>query len=580
MLLYRKFGDAFKKTKTKIILAVLFLVVDDLSYLPIVNITGKLIDYLKTDNTDLNIVLIYIMIIITATILSYISYVIYGYLTGKAATNLKIYFKEKIFGKILKKSPDFFEKTTSGDVLGLANNDTDFIYEHFTFGILQLVDSTIIPIVYITYLATFLSFKLTLISIIPFPLIMIIDYFISKRIHSLHLEINDKFGKSNQEILEIVEGIKLVRSYVNENVRLNKFSKIIKVYYDLVYLQSKIFMFMWSFNSLISGISISVCFIYGMYLVKVGEITHGALVQFFYVLNFLSWSFNAAGMYVNSYRQCEASIDRLNKFFEDKTEVIHGDIKCGSIESIEFKDFDFKYPSGNANTLKKISFTLNKGETLGIVGKSGSGKSTIINQFLRIYNFEKNKIFINGIAYENYDLDSVRKKFGYVSQENILLSKTVRENILFGSKSENDDKIIEVMEKADFYKDIKNLKDGLDTVVGERGLGLSGGQKQRISLARALYRDPEILILDDSFSAVDANTEFKIVKSLKEYRNEKTNIIVSHRISAIEHADKIIVLDNGEITEFGNHKELIERGGWYKEQFEYQSLEKEKENEE
>lgn len=578
-MLYSKFKDAFKKAHTKIILAILFLIIDDLSFLPIVNITGRLIDYLKQDNIDMSVIYSYAAIIVTVTIISYFSYIAYGYLTGKSASNLKMYFKEKIFGKILKKSPNFFDENSSGDILGLANNDTDFIYEYFTFGILQLVDSTVVPLVYISYMAIFLSFKLTLVSIILFPLIMVVNFYISRVIHSLHLKINENFGKSNQEILETIEGIKLVRSYVIEKVRLNKFSKIIKIYYDLIYYQSKVFMFMWSMETLISGIATTICFIYGVYLVKAGEITHGTLIQFFYILGFLSWSFNAAGMHINSYRQCEASIDRLNKFFEDKTEVIDGEVICDEIETIEFRDFSFKYPSKNEESLKNINIILKKGETLGIVGKSGSGKSTIIKQFIRMYNFDENKIFINNIPYEKYNLDSVRKKFGYVSQENILLSKSVRENILFGSEFVNDDKIIEVMEKADFYKDIKKLKNGLDTVVGERGLGLSGGQKQRISLARALYRNPEILILDDSFSAVDANTEFKIINSLKNFRKDKTNIIVSHRISAVEHADKIIVIDDGKITEFGNHEKLIEKAGWYKEQFEYQSLDKEEENE-
>ena len=264
---------------------------------------------------------------------------------------------------------------------------------------------------------------------------------------------------------------------------------------------------------------------------------------------------------------------------DDKTEIEDGDRILEEFSTMEFKNFSFSYPEDKKVSLKDISFKLKKGETLGIVGKSGSGKSTLVKQILRFYNFDKNKIFINDIPYEDYNITSVRNKFGYVSQENILLSKTVRENILFGSIAENDEKIVNVIKKADFYKDIQNLEKGLDTVVGERGLGLSGGQKQRISLARALYRDPEILILDDSFSAIDANTESKIVNSLKENRKDRTNIIISHRISAVEHADLILVMDNGEIIDRGTHEELISRDSWYKEQFKYQSLDREEEYE-
>ena len=282
---------------------------------------------------------------------------------------------------------------------------------------------------------------------------------------------------------------------------------------------------------------------------------------------------------INTYKRALVSINRINLLLDDKTEIENGDRILENFSTMEFKNFSFSYPGEKEVSLKDISFKLNKGETLGIVGKSGSGKSTLVKQILRFYNFDKNRIFINDIPYEDYDITSVRNKFGYVSQENILLSKTVRENILFGSIAENDEKIINVLKKADFYKDIQNLEKGLETIVGERGLGLSGGQKQRISLARALYRDPEILILDDSFSAIDANTESKIVNSLKENRKNRTNIIISHRISAVEHSDLILVMDNGEIIDRGTHEELISRDSWYKEQFEYQSLDKEEEDE-
>ena len=246
---------------------------------------------------------------------------------------------------------------------------------------------------------------------------------------------------------------------------------------------------------------------------------------------------------------------------------------------LEVRNLSVKIKKSGKEIVKNISFNMEENTCLGILGESGSGKSTLVKQILRFYNFDKNRIFINDIPYEDYDITSVRNKFGYVSQENILLSKTVRENILFGSIAENDEKIINVLKKADFYKDIQNLEKGLETIVGERGLGLSGGQKQRISLARALYRNPEILILDDSFSAIDANTESKIVNSLKENRKNRTNIIISHRISAVEHSDLILVMDNGEIIDRGTHEELISRDSWYKEQFEYQSLDKEEEDE-
>ena len=504
----------------------------------------------------------------------------FAYLSFGSGAKLKMYYKDLIFRKILKKSPDFFQKNTAGDVIGLADNETKYIYEYFSFGILLACDSIFMPLICAIYLVFFLSWELTIAVMLPFVFTAIITNLISKKVGKVSEEMNLTFGKSSQEILEIIEGIKLIKSYVNEEVRKKNISKIIKYYFDLAYLESNLWMMSFLSNSFIRVVSMVIGLFYGAFLVRNGSISIGKLVTFFGLGETLAWSFWGLGDCINTYKRALVSINRINLLLDDKTEIEDGDKILEDFSTMEFKNFSFYYPEEKEASLKDISFKLNKGETLGIVGKSGSGKSTLVKQILRFYNFDKNKVFINNVPYEDYEITSVRSKFGYVSQENILLSKTVRENILFGSVSEDDERIINVIKKADFYKDIQNLEKGLDTVVGERGLGLSGGQKQRISLARALYRDPEILVLDDSFSAIDANTESKIINSLKENRKNRTNIIISHRISAVEHADLILVMDNGEIVDRGTHEELISKDSWYKEQFEYQSLDKEEEDEE
>lgn len=577
-MLYNKVGiRTLKGAKTNYFWGVIGVLIDDLAVIPIAGVLGSLIDYLKNDNFQLSVVFLRLGIMFLLVLASYLGFITFAYCCFGSSGKIKMYYKQRIFYKMLKKSPDFFDKYTSGDIMALSSNDTRFIHEYFGFGIMQLIDFTIIPLVTIIYLSIFISFELTLMILLPYPLIILSTNYFGKKIHDVTTKSNEKFGNVNQEILENIEGIRLVRSYVNEQVRLNKLSKVVKIYFDLVYIQSKFYIYMYEFNELLKEISLAIGFIFGMYLINVGRISVGQLVSFFAICGSFAWSFTAAGMHFNFYKRADAAIDRINAFLEDTTEVKDGTLECGEFKSLEFKDFSFKYPNSENYTLKNLNFKLNRGETLGIVGRSGSGKTTLVKQILRLYNFDNDKVFLNDIPFEKYKLHSVRKKFGYVSQENVLLSSTVRENILFGDEFLNDEKIIEVMKKADFYKDIENLKDGLDTVVGERGLGLSGGQKQRISLARALYRDPEVLVLDDSFSAVDANTEFNIVNSLKKYRKTKTNIIVSHRISAVEHSDLILVLENGKIVECGKHSDLIAKGGWYKEQFEYQSLNDDKE---
>lgn len=580
MGIYLAVRDGFKKTKTKFILGCAFDIISSLILIYLVVLSGKIVDLFKSPTFEASKVYSYVALMIFLGLVNFLSFMTFAYLSFGSGAKLKMYYKDLIFRKILKKSPDFFQKNTAGDVIGLADNETKYIYEYFSFGILLACDSIFMPLICAIYLVFFLSWELTIAVMLPFVFTAIITNLISKKVGKVSEEMNLTFGKSSQEILEIIEGIKLIKSYVNEEVRQKNISKIIKYYFDLAYLESNLWMMSFLSNSFIRVISMVIGLFYGAFLVRNGSISIGKLVTFFGLGETLAWSFWGLGDCINTYKRALVSINRINLLLDDKTEIEDGDKILEDFSTMEFKNFSFYYPEEKGASLKDISFKLNKGETLGIVGKSGSGKSTLVKQILRFYNFDKNKVFINNIPYEEYDITSVRSKFGYVSQENILLSKTVRENILFGSVSEDDERIINVIKKADFYKDIQNLEKGLDTVVGERGLGLSGGQKQRISLARALYRDPEILVLDDSFSAIDANTESKIINSLKENRKNRTNIIISHRISAVEHADLILVMDNGEIVDRGTHEELISKDSWYKEQFEYQSLDKEEEDEE
>lgn len=580
MGIYLAVRDGFKKTKTKFILGCAFDIISSLILIYLVVLSGKIVDLFKNPTFEASKVYSYVALMIFLGLVNFLSFMTFAYLSFGSGAKLKMYYKDLIFRKILKKSPDFFQKNTAGDVIGLADNETKYIYEYFSFGILLACDSIFMPLICAIYLVFFLSWELTIAVMFPFVFTAIITNLISKKVGKVSEEMNLTFGKSSQEILEIIEGIKLIKSYVNEEVRQKNISKIIKYYFDLAYLESNLWMMSFLSNSFIRVVSMVIGLFYGAFLVRNGSISIGKLVTFFGLGETLAWSFWGLGDCINTYKRALVSINRINLLLDDKTEIEDGDKILEDFSTMEFKNFSFYYPEEKDASLKDISFKLNKGETLGIVGKSGSGKSTLVKQILRFYNFDKNKVFINNIPYEDYDITSVRSKFGYVSQENILLSKTVRENILFGSVSEDDERIINVIKKADFYKDIQNLEKGLDTVVGERGLGLSGGQKQRISLARALYRNPEILVLDDSFSAIDANTESKIINSLKENRKNRTNIIISHRISAVEHADLILVMDNGEIVDRGTHEELISKDSWYKEQFEYQSLDKEEEDEE
>ena len=579
MGIYWAVRDGFKKAKTRFLFGCVFDIISSLILIYLVTLIGTIVDLFKSPNFDVTKIFKYVALMIFLGVINFLSFMTFSYLAFGSGAKLKMYYKDIIFRKILKKSPDFFQKNTAGDIIGLADNETKYIFEYFSFGILLVCDSMFMPLICASYLVFFLSWKLTIAVMFPFIFTAIITNIVSKKVGKISEEMNLTFGKSSQEILEIIEGIKLIKSYVNEEVRQKNISKIIKYYFDLAFMEANLWMLTFLSNSFIRVISMIIGLFYGAFLVRDGSITIGKLVVFFGLGETLAWSFWGLGDCINTYKRALVSINRINLLLDDKTEIENGDRILEDFSTMEFKNFSFSYPEEKEASLKDINFKLNKGETLGIVGKSGSGKSTLVKQILRFYNFDKNKIFINDIPYEDYDITSVRNKFGYVSQENILLSKTVRENILFGSIAEGDEKIINVLKKADFYKDIQNLEKGLDTIVGERGLGLSGGQKQRISIARGLLKPFEVLILDDSLSAVDMNTDLKINNALKSMDRKFTSIIISHRISTIANCDNIIVMDDGKIVESGKHNELIKKNGMYSKINEIQSKEYDVNNE-
>ena len=301
--------------------------------------------------------------------------------------------------------------------------------------------------------------------------------------------------------------------------------------------------------------------------------TLGELIAVCVVIGMLQWPYIALSEFVVMIIEVRQATKRVLEI-SDKKAAVNNDKALYNFdfkESVEFKDFDFSY-DGDNKVLKNINFKINRGETVGIVGKTGCGKTTLIKQLLRLYPISEETLLLDGHSAEQYYDYSIREKMGYAPQEYQLFSKTIRENILFYRKNleENLDKVLEL---SDIKKDIEGFVDGLDTLVGENGLSLSGGQKQRLGIARALLANPDILILDDSLSAVDANTEKTIIENIKKTREGKTNIIVSHRISAVRHADKIIVVENGEVLNVGTHDELLKNCGWYRELDAYQNKE-------
>lgn len=328
-------------------------------------------------------------------------------------------------------------------------------------------------------------------------------------------------------------------------------------------------------TKILTGLSYMIGLGFGAYLVSKQEMTLGELVTFNVYLGMIVWPMFAIGELINVMQRGNASLDRVQETLDEKEDVV--DPKTPTIiqnpESIVFKDVTFQYPQSSSINLANLEVSLKKGQTLGIVGKTGSGKTTVVKQLLREYPNGEGDLFVSNSPIHDQTKEQVRNWIGYVPQDHVLFSRTVKENILFGKSDATEDELHEAIRLANFERDLEMLPLGLQTLVGEKGVSLSGGQKQRISIARALIRDPEILILDDSLSAVDAKTEATIIQNIQTARSDKTTIIVTHRLSAIQHADWVIVLEDGRIVEEGTHQTLLEEEGWYKEQHDRQQVE-------
>lgn len=482
--------------------------------------------------------------------------------------------RSKLMGHLLKMTPTFYEKNRTGDLMARATNDLKAISTTAGFGVLTLIDSTIFMLIILGTMGFLISWKLTIAAILPLPIMALAMKIYGKKIHQRFTEAQDSFGDMNDRVLESIAGVRVIRAYVQEKADQARFHRMTDDVYKKNVKVAIIDSLFEPTIKLLVGASYLIGLGYGAYLVFHKQITLGELVSFNVYLGMLIWPMFAIGELINVMQRGNASLDRVNETLAYQADVADhpSPVSVQSPKTIDFDHVTFRYPSSAVDNLKNVSFHLKKGQTLGIVGKTGSGKTTIVKQLLREYPIGKGAITIDGEPLERIGLANIQDWIGYVPQDHVLFSRTVKENILFGKQNATEEDIAKAIESSAFKKDLEMLPEGLQTLVGEKGVSLSGGQKQRISIARALIANPEILILDDSLSAVDAKTEATIIENIRNERKGKTTIITTHRLSAVQHADWIIVLENGEIIESGLHDQLMKEKGWYREQFDRQQV--------
>ena len=578
--IFNKIASLIYRDKKRIIIA---LIVSIASYYFSLYPTDRLsyiVDGIAGGNIDFDGVVDEILRIVLAGIALYIVYFFKEYYTFIGYDKVIKDMTYDIQYDIYRHTPVFFNKFSIGEVISRSTNDiTNYIAPLFGYGILLIFDG----IIYNLFISVLIFNKSSLIYLllIHIPLILQTIYLVRRRKvqEKYYNEMAKTMDEITEETLENVKGIRVIRAYsLLDKVR-NSFVGKLRSYARSNEEYMKKTLVYQPLNTVSLAASYIIAVACGFYFINLGMMTLGELISVCVVIGMIQWPYIALSELVIMIIEVRQATKRVLEISDKKADV-NNDLAESNFEfnsRIEFKEFNFSYGDNN-HVLEDINFTINKGETIGVVGKTGSGKTTFIKQLLRLYPIEENTLLLDGKGMERYYDYSVREKIGYAPQEYQLFSKSIKENVLF-YRYDLEDRLDEVLEQADIKKDISRFKDDIDTLVGENGLSLSGGQKQRLGIARALLSNPEILILDDSLSAVDSNTEKAIIENIKKTREGKTNIIVAHRISAVRHADKIVVLDNGKILNFGTHDELLEKCSWYKQLDEYQNKEVEDDEE-
>ncbi|MDU5823578.1 ABC transporter ATP-binding protein [Anaerococcus vaginalis] len=572
--MYKKFKWFIKYYKKYYIIGVIFLLLSDIVSLFLPYIIGKLIDLIYNNSIDLNNFIKIISFTIFVVILKYFLAMGWSYNVFKASGSIEYLARNKLMRKFLNQSQEFFEKNSTGSLMGKSTNDISQISIMAGYGTLALIDATILPFSIILVMVFTIDLRLTLLSILPLPFIAIIYFKIGDKIYDKSKKVNQSFDRLNDSVLEDAEGIRLIRVFnIVENRRKIFYKNADELATNNIIL-AKYQALLAPVERIITSLTFIIAIGFGSYLMSLGKISIGQIVSFTYYLNMLVWPMYALGDFINLKEQASAAMDRIDETLNYKEEIKNTDNKK-SVNfplDIEFDNHNFKYPSSKENILNEINLSIKNSKSLGILGKTSSGKTTLIKQILDLYKVDKSDIYFNDDISSDISFKSFKENLGYVPQENMIFSDTLRNNILFAKENASDEELNLAIEIADFKKDIDDFSEGLETVTGEKGVSLSGGQKQRLSIARAVLKNPEILILDDAMSAVDANTEKNIITNLNKYRSNKTTIIIAHRISQVQNCDEIIVLEDGKIVEKGNHYELMKNDKWYKKQYENQIL--------
>ncbi|MGY1463263.1 ABC transporter transmembrane domain-containing protein [Bacillus toyonensis] len=565
----------FKQEKRAYIIGIIMLFGVALLELVAPKVLGIVVDEINNGTLTSEKLLKWVILLVVVGITMYILRYLWRIMIFGSSLKLARQLRKNLYEHFTKMSPTFYQSRRTGDLMAHATNDIQAIQQTAGSGVLTLVDSLAVGGCVLVAMGFTISWKLTLLSLIPMPIVAISTNYYGTLLHRRFHKAQQSFSEINDKVQESMSGMKVIRSLGQEKEDLEAFRKKSEDVVHKNMLVARIDSLFDPTIALIVGFSFLIAVCYGSLLVVRGELTVGELVTFTTYLGTLVWPMLAFGWLFNIMERGRASYDRVEKILSQTSDVVNKENAINTIASgdVSFAIDSFSYKKNELLNLKDIYVNLRKGETLGIVGRTGAGKTTLLKCLIREYDHFNGELKVGERDIRDVTLHGVRSAISYVPQDHFLFSASIGENIAFGKVDATYKEIVRAAEIACIHNDIVQFSEGYDTVVGERGVSLSGGQKQRISIARALLTNAEILILDDCLSAVDAKTEETILSALKRERAEKTTIITAHRLSAIQHANIILVIDEGAVVQRGTHEQLMGENGWYKEMYESQQLE-------
>ncbi|MBS4761645.1 ABC transporter ATP-binding protein [Carnobacteriaceae bacterium zg-ZUI252] len=571
--MFKELFQFIKRRKWVYLLVLVAIIVEFIVMLIPTRIIQETIDSIASQTLTKDRLHTQILLLLSITVLGYVSQNISLRFLFNESNLYHYELRNRMYGKMIHMRTPFYQKFRSGDMITRFTSDTNSIVEFLGYGLLCILYFVGYLVFMIPAMAV-LSPVLTVLAVIPIFIAGCGIYWVGKKQDDLYEQTREAVSGLSNEILEVVEGIRVTRAYGNSTLGQKRFrDKTQQLRQRAFHLNQ--------YTSLygrvaFTGVSISTALIIGVggYLLTINQVTIGQVIAVqLYSLTLLDPMWMVADV-AQIYQTSKVSFRKIIELVNETDDLsMDGNVHLDEPTTIEFKGYHFTYANSDRPALKNITLTLKKGQTLGVVGQTGSGKTTFVRQLLMQYPVGEGEFLINGKSVKDYSRASIEKQLGYVPQEHVLFSKSVEANIKIGKKDADILELAQAVESASFTQDLERMSDGIETLVGEKGVSISGGQKQRISIARALIKDPEVLILDDSLSAVDAKTETAIIQNMQVLRQGKTNIIVTHRLSAVMHADWVVVLDDGEICEEGTPQQLITRNGWFAEQYQKQQME-------